>query len=153
MAKITLEIIGVYFKRELDLPGISGEQSVKEVMDLFIARLPSPTEPGGLFYDIDEESKNPMKIIRHNFPGGKSRSGKFRNAGFYELKEAKTPDRKIVYAWQYYVIDENYKSRSETPPGEKFTSFIDAKFEFKDGWKILWRQVAIVLEPNTEITA
>jgi hypothetical protein len=148
MAQVTLEIIGIYFKQTLDLSKTPKEKSVKEVMDLFIDKVGNSTSSGGFDYMTDA-SYNPMKLIRHNFPGGTSRSGKRRMAGMYELEEVESPDRKIVYAWQYYVLNEKSESVSATPQGEPFTSFINARYEFKDGWRIIWRQVAIVRRPNS----
>jgi hypothetical protein len=148
MPNVTLEIVGLYFKQTLDLPKTPKERSVKDVMDFFIDKIGNSTVSGGFDYMTDG-SANPMKLIRHNFPGGTSRSGKRKMAGIYELEESASPDGKIAYAWQYYVLSQTSEVVSATPQGEPFTSFINARYDFKDGWKVLWRQVAIVRRPNS----
>jgi hypothetical protein len=152
MPNVTLEIVGLYFKETLDLPKAPKERSVQEVMDFFISKVGNSAKSGGFDYMTDS-SFNPMKLIRHNYPGGISRSGKRRMAGIYELEENHSPDGKVAYAWQYYVLNETSEVVSATPQGQPFTSFINARYEFKDGWKVLWRQVAIVRRPNSSLLA
>lgn len=84
--------------------------------------------------------------------------GNTRPAGIYQLSEIAIPSG--VVAWQYYVY-RNGKSASQLRPsdgtgyspvkgdGGTFTGF--DQFELEDGDEVIWRQVAILREPNVPI--
>ena len=147
MSAVTLEIVGVYFRKDVELPKKGGKSyTVKEILDLAIDQYGNATTPGGIDYMTDGGS-NPMSIIRHFFGGGTSRGDKQRMAGIYELREDRSRDP-LIQAWQYYVLDDNNERRSATYPGEGFESFENAKFDFADGWKLIWRLVTVLREPN-----
>ncbi len=112
MSKVTLELVGIYFNREVKIPEGEELRSVQEIMDLAIKQFGNSTEPGGFNYMTDNTS-NPMCAIRHYFKGGITRSGKNRHAGIYELKEDRTR-LPIVQAWQYYVITDKNERVSAT---------------------------------------
>lgn len=146
MNKVNLEVVGVYFNKEVPLKTNKRRRTVKEIMDLAIEEYGSSAVVGGLDYMTDSRD-NPMNIIRHNFEGGVTRSGYRRMAGLYELREDRSA-LPLVQAWQYYVLNEKNDRVSATYPGGGFDSFVDAEFDFNDQWKLIWRLVTILREPN-----
>lgn len=116
-------------------------------MDEFRDLVGTTNQIGGFDY-LTNSSSNPMVLIRHNYGGGTTRSRNHRPSGLYELRESQSPDGKIAYAWQYYVLDANNVRVSATTPGQGFNSFKEAEFAFANDWKIIWRLVGIVREPN-----
>lgn len=146
MDEVTVEVVGIYFRKEVELPKSRKKRTVKDIMDLTISQYGSSATVGGLDYMTDGRT-NPMSVIRHNFPGGVTRSGYVRMAGIYELREDRS-NPPAVQAWQYYVLDEENDRVSATYPGEGFSSFVDAEFDFADKWKLIWRLVTILKEPN-----
>ncbi|MEM6295348.1 MAG: hypothetical protein AAGA54_29010 [Myxococcota bacterium] len=148
MASIQMDIVGIYLSvvREIDLGDSDKGLSVREVMDQFREQLGGSDKVGGFDY-MTVSASNPMFAMRHRYAGGQTRSKKQRLAGLYDLREQSLSNGQIGLGWQYYVIDENGQRLSATPPGEGFTSFLDARFPWGDKWKLIWRLVAIRREP------
>jgi hypothetical protein len=146
MKEISLELVGLYFNRTEKL-AVGKTNTVQEVMDLFKDKVGDVRTVGGFDY-MANNSRNPMLKIRHNYKGGISRSGMCRLGGIYQLAEFESSDQKIALAWQYYVIDDAQNRVSATYIGQGFESFKTAKFAFNNGWRIIWRLVGIVREPN-----
>ncbi|MEM9174600.1 MAG: hypothetical protein AAGC67_05155 [Myxococcota bacterium] len=159
MARITLEISGIYFRRKLNVPVSAAGATVEQVMQEFRAITGNCTVPGGFDFETDS-SPNPMQRIRHFFPGGITRSGKNRMSGLYELAESVDQTTRTSYAWQYYVLNADNVRVSATPfqidandgtfsyGSGGFDSFKVATFNFADDWSITWRLVGIVRGPN-----
>ncbi|QQO52506.1 MAG: hypothetical protein N838_03085 [Thiohalocapsa sp. PB-PSB1] len=147
MARITLEIVGIYFSSTQNIAiDPANPPTVAEVMNEFIDIVGTSNQVGGFDY-MTSPSSNPMFMIQHNYPGGVTRSGNRRVAGLYSLQETSSEDGKIAYAWQYYIVDATGARVSRTNPGEGFSSFQQARFAFDDDWRIIWRLVGIVRRP------
>ncbi|MEL7129768.1 MAG: hypothetical protein AAGK23_09490 [Pseudomonadota bacterium] len=144
MPKVTLEIVGIYYREEIEFEGES--VNVLELME--IAR----NNGTGLDYNLDAERRlgegRSMASISNRFDKGKvSRGGKFRNPGVYCIEETKREAGDYVVAWQYYILDKKNKRISATKPGDGFKT-PELSEPVKDGYKVIWRCVQIALLPT-----
>ena len=156
MATITLRIVGLYFKKDLQVD-LSTQPTIKDILDQYIANNPI-SQVGGLAYEVNpanqyggEFTPGTMQKLSHNFEGGPGLSRTERKAGIYSLTEADVAVGNVVtyLAWQYYVIDNATQRNISATTTEGFESF--QKFDhFEGDSTIIWRLVVIAANPINE---
>lgn len=166
--KIRLRVVGVYYDDEFDAVGIS---NIKDLLDAAVLK-----GKGSFTYEPKVKCKmiggkatimNSLMGFTHQLkPAINPSLGlQDRRSGFYSLFQTTSVERgsETVHAWQYYIIrahqsvsnvfngDPNeYEVSPATPPKSNpgFTSFDMAKL--KEGDEVVWRNVSIVRNPQTE---
>jgi hypothetical protein len=101
MATITLEIVGLYFKRDIDVPSVDGVPlTVKDVLDAAVSATPTTFNyqavnsslPGGLSLTTF------VHVLTE--PLTSTRGRQARQPGIYLLTEQELEGRDVVLAWQ-----------------------------------------------------
>jgi hypothetical protein len=169
--KVRLRIAGIYYDEKfelgalppvpaIDIPGRTAPAG-PTIFELLEAAVNKPGKNKENFVYVFERRGDHLSITslgvthRKNIIG--TLGGKARPAGTYQLTELPIPGG--VVAWQYYVYRDGVSvSQKPNPPGivtgyspvkgdgTGFTGF--DQFELQAGDEVIWRQVAILREPN-----
>lgn len=169
---IRLRIAGIYYDELFDIkmltpafsipdrvPPTSGQPTIFELLE---AAYRKPGKNKENFVYVFERRGEHLSITslgvthKKNIVG--TLGGNTRAAGTYQLSEIAIPSG--VVAWQYYVYRGGV-SESQLSPGSGsgyspvkgngsgFTGF--DQFTLQDGDEVIWRQVAILREPNVPV--
>ncbi len=169
---VRLRIAGIYYDEVFSLDNLPGPPAFHipgrsapagpTIFELLEAAFQKPGRNKENFTYVFERRGDHLSITslgvthKKNIVG--TLGGKFRAAGTYQLTEIGIPGG--VVAWQYYVYRAGISASqlpaaAGAPPtgyspvkgnGAGFTGF--DQFELKAGDEVIWRQVAILREPN-----
>jgi hypothetical protein len=169
---IRLRVAGIYYDESFKLSDLTQAFSIPDrvppasglptIFELLEAAYRNPGKAKESFTYVFERRESHLSItslgVRHKKNIVGTLGGNTRPAGIYQLSEIAIPSG--VVAWQYYVY-RNGKSESQLRPedgtgyspvkgdGGTFTGF--DQFTLEDGDEVIWRQVAILREPNVPI--
>lgn len=168
---IRLRVAGIYYDEKFDIGALNNTLTLPRrvspdsptILELLEAAFSNPGTNKENFIYVFERRGTALSMTslgvthRNNLVG--TLGNKARPAGIYQLTEIAIPSG--VVAWQYYVY-RNGISVSQLPNadaampvtgyspakgnGDGFTGF--DQFLLQDGDEVIWRQVAILREPN-----
>ena len=172
---IRLRIAGIYYDEKFELadlkpipafelPGRRAPGAGPTIFELLEAAVRKPGVDKKNFIYVFERREKRLSItslgVTHEKQIVGTLGNRARDAGTYQLTEIAIPAG--VVAWQYYVYRGGIAaSQLVYPPpaggtvtgfspvrgnGQGFTGF--DQFELQDGDEVIWRQVAILREPN-----
>ena len=168
---VRLRIAGIYYDETFpfdqlkpipafDIPGRSAPAG-PTIFELLEAAYRKPGENKDHFIYVFERRNRTLSItslgVTHTTDIGLSLGEKRRNKGPYQLTETAIPFG--VVAWQYYVYRGGISASQQKPNAVPMTGYSGAKgdgsgftgfdqFVLKDGDEVIYRQVAILREPN-----
>jgi hypothetical protein len=167
---IRLRVAGIYYDEKFDIGALGNTLTLPRrvspgnptILELLEAAFSNPGANKENFIYVFERRETALSMTslgvthKNNLVG--TLGNKARPAGIYQLTEIAIPSG--VVAWQYYVY-RNGISVSQLPNaaaipvtgyspvkgnGAGFTGF--DQFLLQDGDEVIWRQVAILREPN-----
>lgn len=168
--KVRLRIAGIYYDETFDLDGVRvppfnipqrSPTAKATIFELLEAAFNKPGKNKENFVYVFERRGDHLSITSLGVTHKKNivgpLGGKFRPAGTYQLTEIGIPGG--VVAWQYYVYKKGVSASQLKYDPNKPTGYSPAKgnggtftgfdqFELEDGDEVIWRQVAILREPN-----
>jgi len=147
--KITVQVVGVFFYQEIDLPEDQEQVQVKDVLDACQRLAPAGrlTNVELFQYKLDKTAPTAMvHSFNVKYKGGfesRVKDASYPSGEYYLAQN--TNARPAYSVWQYYIFDKDGRAVRDW---KKVESFASPNATVPAGGKLVWRLLNILAGPN-----